>query len=354
MEPRRLAVGHVDVAGVVVVGDDEAGGVRGRDRRQAVGPRQTAVLGDGQVDVVPIGPTTIPGEVDDVVRSVIAHRPREARIAGAERGVRAVRQAAVRRPLNDHVAGFLLVVAEKNCVVVDERHPLPVGAAAFVRDAAAKRATGGEVVPVVGRRGGHESGQRAQPGIRVLEVALRVSGDARRRAAVTAAARSLLASRRRTEQMELITSVGRDLGVVRRVREAGRAAGVDVAGCVDRDQRLGLVALQVGGSRSRELQPLRRGRRKRLLGGARRGRDLELARIGLRRGVDEAAGENLVGAGRKVETDDLFGRARSVARPDLVAVWPDDGEDLVGDIFGPWRDPRDREGEGRVDGVVRA
>ena len=115
------------------------------------------------------------------------------------------------------------------------------------------------------------------------------------------------------EQMELVAAVGRDLRVVGRVREAGRTAGVDVAGAVDLDQRLRLVALRIGRDRGGEGEALR-------VAEGREASPPPLARPSWRsacrcspgRRVVVAAREHLVGAGREVVRDDGLGVRRTV------------------------------------------
>jgi hypothetical protein len=51
--------------------------------------------------------------------------------------------------LDDDVPWLLLVVDEQDLLRPDERHPLPVGAPAFVRDAVPERPAGREVPAVV-------------------------------------------------------------------------------------------------------------------------------------------------------------------------------------------------------------
>ncbi len=280
------------------------------------------------------------------------HRPGEARIPRCARGVYAVGQPAVGRLLDDRVARLLLVVAQQHRVVVEEGHPLPVRKAALVRLACAEGARR-EVVTVVGGRRGGESGQRPEARVGVLEVAEAVRRLAGRDDAVAASARTLLAARRRTEQVELVAAVGRDLRVVCGVGEPGRAAGVDIAGPIDLDQGLGLVTLRIGGDGSRELEPLGGRRGQRRLDRARRRLDLERARVLLRQHVREAAGKHVVSTRRQVEPDYLLGRARSVARAHLFAVRTDHGQDLVRRVLRRrLRRPVDRERERGVDRVV--
>src|SRR5439155_15697689 len=110
-----------------------------------------------------------------------------------------------------------------------------------------------------------EARQRAEACIRVLVVPAAVLRGPEGEAAVTAAAGALLAAGRRAEHMELVAVIRRDLRVVGGVREARRAAVVDVAGLVDLEKRLGLVALVIGRDGRRELKSLRRSRGERRL-----------------------------------------------------------------------------------------
>ena len=119
--------------------------------------------------------------------------------------------------------------------------------------------------------------------------------------------------------MELLAAVGRDLGVVGRVAEAGRAAGVDVPVAVDLDQRLGLVALRIGGDRGREGEPLGIRRTASDALGPLRRLDGQRAVVVLRSELTKPQASAWYVAGREVVGDDrLAGRAGAVARADFA------------------------------------
>ena len=345
MEVRLLAIGDVDVAGVVAVGDHEAVRIRRRERGPAVRPGTTAVLRDREVDAVAAGRRAIPGKEGDVVDRVVFHRAREARVRRADDGRRVIGEPPVGRLDHDRVVRCRLVVRHQHGVVVEERQPLPVGAGAMSGHAARQVAAGGrEAVAVVGRGCRGEAAQGAEARIRVLVVPLRVLRQRVCHPTVASTTGRLLSAGRSTEHVELVAAVCRDLRVVGALREAGRAAGEDVPGLVGPHQRFGLVALRVRGNGRGELQPLSRRGRQRRLEGARR--DDELAAVRLEQGVGEAARQHAVGAAGEVQSSHRLGRTASVARADLVAVRPDHGEDLVSRVLcGRSRRPRDRERE---------
>ena len=354
VEPDVLAVDDVDVPGAVVVGGGKDRRVARRDRGQAVGPGHASVPRDREVHVIAVGGSAIRGEVDDAVRIRlsgldVAHRPREARVARGDCRVQLVGEPAVGRALDDDVPRLLLVVAQQHRVVVDEGHPLTVGAAALVGVPVAGGTAGREALATVGRGGRGEPGQRPEARVGVLVEAECVAARAEREAAVAAAAGGLLAAWRRAEQVELVAVVVRDLRVVGDVREPGRPAVVDTSGLVDLEQRLGLVTLVVGGDRRREGEAVGRGRGQVLLDRPRRRGDLELAVVVGQFRREKGARKHPVGARRQVVRHDALDIAATVARSDHVTVRVDDGQDLVAAGL---RGPGDREPELGVDRVV--
>ena len=84
-------------------------------------------------------------------------------------------------------------------MVVDEGHPLPVGAGALVGVPVACGPAGCEAVPAVRGRRGREAAQGAEARVGVLVLPATVRSRPEREAAVTAAARRLLAAWRRPQ-----------------------------------------------------------------------------------------------------------------------------------------------------------
>ena len=223
-------------------------------RDLAVRPGGSSVVRNGKVDLLALRER----HVDDVLGLDEAQRPRELGVGRRDRGDRRVREPAVGRLLHDDVPRLLLVPREQHRVIVGERHPLAIRQDAVRRDAAVRIGSGRrEAMAVVRGRRRREAAQRSESRVGVLIVAERVRRGTCGKRAVAAATRALLAARLGPENVELIAAVGRDLRVVRRGREAGRAARVDVAVTADLDQRLGLVALRIRRNGRRECEALR-------------------------------------------------------------------------------------------------